>query len=207
MNSRLARESTFSVVERMREMALIATCLTHQDVIGQFEDVLAETEFVGQDHQALITAILANYELVEPDVLIAKVGEIVGAEAVERIFRETHVRVLPPVMNRSDTQLAVSTIAESLAKLSAERDLRAEIEHAAEDIADLADEYITRRLADAAAAANLSLKAEADDRTVFDIAESGARVDRAERSAFRDLLARIGFPQESGERGDRKVKK
>jgi DNA primase len=56
---------------------------------------------------------------------------------------------------------------------------------------DDAPDPITWRLAEAARARLAAERAQDGDRAEFDIAENGARLDRAERAAFRDLLGRV----------------
>jgi DNA primase len=75
--------------------------------------------------------------------------------------------------------------------LAARRGAAREIDEAAEEIAELADEGLTWRLTQAAEAKNRAIRAETEDRTEFDTAPSGARISRDEKAAFETLLDQI----------------
>jgi DNA primase len=72
--------------------------------------------------------------------------------ALAALMARPHVAIAPPVRNQADTDLATLCLAEELAKLDAHRGARREIEEAVEDMSGLADEGLTWRLTQAAAA-------------------------------------------------------
>ena len=71
-------------------------------------------------------------------------------------------------------------------------DLDAEIAEAMEDLSGVADEGVTWRLSEAARAADKALRAGQEDKTEYETAENGVRLNRGERAAFDALLSRIG---------------
>jgi DNA primase len=92
-----------------------------------------------------------------------------------------------------DRDLARLTIAEELAKLEAGIGLDAEIADAAEDLYGAADESLTWRLSQAAAARQIAQKAQSEDKAEYDLGPNGAAINREERSAFAALMETIRF--------------
>ena len=89
------------------------------------------------------------------------------------------------------------TLAEELAKLEAHRGLKAEIAEAEEDLAHLADEAVTWRLSQAAAAVGRAQSGTQEDNTEYDLGKNGARISKSEREAFAALMAQIGHTDSS----------
>lgn len=191
--SLLATNGDDRVGEMLREMAILAVTLLHPAIIPQFEAGLETLELIEPGHQPFMMAILENYHIVTNEELIVVVTEIMGAELVKTLLNRAHVLVLPAVMNRENSSIAIATLGEELAKLSAERGLRKEIEEAQFDMTGLVDEGITWRLSQAAEARNKAVRSAQDDMTTFDVASSGALVDREERAALDELLKGIKF--------------
>ena len=100
-----------------------------------------------------------------------------AAEALERLFAQTHIQSAPPVRNHQDHDLARKCLAEELAKLAARRGVKAEIEDAMEDLTGLADEGVTWRLSQAAAASHQANRSKLNDTT--DIGEDRAALSAA----------------------------
>jgi DNA primase len=94
--------------------------------------------------------------------------------------------------------MAAMCVAEELAKLTARRGARREIEEALRDVEGLVDEGLTWRLGQAADAVNMSSQGGREDRTEYDTGANGARVKRDEKSAFDALLERIDYSKGRG---------
>lgn len=145
--SLLARAPGWRIVEYMRETAILAICLRQPSVIGAFEAALDHLEMIEPGHQAFLQALLENHVVEDDAGLYHKLCLIVGIETVEKLLASPHIRVLPPIKKPKNVELATATLAEQLAKLSADRALRQEIEEAEGDLGGLADESLTFRLA------------------------------------------------------------
>jgi DNA primase len=148
--SLLARGETARAVEFMRETAIVAVALTNPDCVAAFETVLETLDLRDRELAAILQAVLANAHE-DAATVRAQAWANAGREAVETLLGHAHIRVLPPVKAPDET-MAADTLAEQLAKLSAERALRQEIGEAEDDMDGLADEGLTWRLAQAAAA-------------------------------------------------------
>jgi len=190
--SPLASATDSLLVEQIRELAILAVCLLCPQVIRSFEPELANLVMSDAANAALLDALL-HRDPGDPEALVAEVTAELGPGAVERVLGSPHVRVMPVCKNRGNLDIAMSTMMESLAKLTSERGLRQEIADAVEDLAQGQDEYVTFRLAQAAEARNRAERANVEKDAAFDVAENGTRLDREERAAFQRLLDGLGM--------------
>lgn len=172
----LARGEVDRAVEHMRETAILALCLRHPHIIGPFEGSLDSLELVEVGHHAFLHAILENHASDDDDALYVRVCDAIGRSTVEKLMTSAHIVVLPAIKQQGNHELAISTLAEQLAKLNTERALRKEIEEAEEDMEGLVDEGLTWRLTKAAEARNRAVKLDLDE-----MDEAGE--DRTELSA------------------------
>ncbi len=181
--------------EELREAVVLAAVITNPTVLPDFVHDLEMMDWFGEGHGALCDALLA---LAGPpgDLRGALVAQL-GAEALERLFATRHVTLCPAVARPGDIELARQTIAEEIARLRARRGHRAVIEEAMADIAGLvpgiADEWLTRRLSDAAAAVDMTRPKEHDDQREVDVAENGLAIDREERELLDRVVEGIEF--------------
>ncbi len=136
------------IEEVLREAVILATLITHPTLIPRFESALERMDLVGEGHEALRVIMLSH---MDPATLEDRLRRAAPA-ALDALLTRPHVLIAPPVRNRTDTDLATLCLAEELAKLDARRGARREIEDAVEDLSGLADEGLTWRLSQAAAA-------------------------------------------------------
>ena len=136
------------IEEVLREAVILATLITHPTLIPRFESALEKMDLVGEGHEALRSIMLSH---MDPATLEDRLRRAAPA-ALDALMSRPHVQIAPPVRNRTDTELATLCLAEELAKLDARRGARREIEDAVEDLSGLADEGLTWRLSQAAAA-------------------------------------------------------
>ena len=135
------------VEEQLREAVILATLITHPSLIAQFKTALDRIVLTGADHITLRKLILAN---VGADA--AGLHDHIRAAAplaLDALMARPHVKIAPPVRNRTDADLATLCLAEELAKLEARRGALREIEEAVEDMSGLADEGLTWRISKA----------------------------------------------------------
>lgn len=136
------------IEEVLREAVILATLITHPTLIPRFESALERMDLVGEGHEALRVIMLSH---MDPATLEDRLRRAAPA-ALDALLTRPHVLIAPPVRNRTDSELATLCLAEELAKLDARRGARREIEDAVEDLSGLADEGLTWRLSQAAAA-------------------------------------------------------
>jgi len=194
-DSALARGGADAVEDRLREAVVLAVALTHPAILPDFETQLERLDCAAPEHRAILAAILAAAPGAgaDPAALRDAVRGALSDDSLEKLMALRHVQITPAIRRKGDTELAAMTMAEELAKLEARRGARREIDDAVEDLEGLADEGVTWRLSQAAEALNGARRTSADDKAEYDIAQSGARIDRAERRDFEALLANIDY--------------
>ncbi|MEN8683797.1 DNA primase [Marivita sp.] len=177
---------------RLREAVILAALLSTPDLVPEFESQLEEMTCVDPDHAALRQCLLLHAGKPE-EVVQAAADAALGEPALEKLCRARHVAITPCVRNAGDRELSRLTIGEELAKLEAGIGLDAEIAEAAEDLYGPADETLTWRLGQAAAARQNAQKAQSEDKAEYDLGPNGAPINREERSAFAALMETIRF--------------
>ncbi|WP_101068603.1 DNA primase [Roseovarius salinarum] len=176
----------------LRRAVILATLVMTPDVTEEFETALEGLDCPDPEQARLRDLILRHW----PEGAEGLRGRIVrqmGEDALEKLLSLPHVAITPAVRHPGDMETARLTMAEELAKLTAERGLAAEVSEAAEDLSGLADEAVTWRLGQAAEARNRALRSETQDGTEYDTGDNGARIRRDEREEFDALLDSITF--------------
>ena len=174
--------------EHLKEAVILATLVTHPDLIEEFEAELERMECTQSAHETVRRALLSAPVQSRNDIE-AKCG----AEALEKLFQPRHVRISPGVQPTADRDVAAMSVAEELAKLAARRGARSEIEDAARDIEGLADEGLTWRLRQASEGLTNAGRSGRDDKTEYDLGANGARMKRDEKRDFEALIERIDY--------------
>ena len=181
----------------LREAVILATLISTPSSCGEFEGQIEDLHCVDRDHDAIRVEILRHWDKGDSTVLRQEIDAALGTTPLEKLFGLAHVGLAPPVRHSGDEEIARMTLVEELAKLESQRGWRAEMADAAQDMTGLADEAITWRLSQAAAARNKATHGVQEDKTEYDTAPNGARISRDERSAFEALIAKIGLPKSS----------
>ena len=136
--------------ELLREAVILATLIIHPGLIHRFEAALERMDLTGADHANLRLLLLRHAD--DDAATLHRALRDAAPAALDAVMTRPHVQIAPPVRNREDADLAGLCLAEELAKLEARRGARREIEDAVADLSGLADEGLTWRLSQAAAA-------------------------------------------------------
>ena len=182
--------------EAMREAVILAILIRHPSLVPRFEDALDAVEFRGELHDRIIGHLLRRTGATAGDLAVELDGELPPG-ALEKVFSARHLSVVP-ALRSDDPDLAAICLEEEIAKLAARRGARREIEEALQDIGGMSDEALTWRLREAADALERADHGQAEDRTEFDEAPNGVRLNRSERTALDDLLTRIRLGDDPG---------
>ena len=176
-SSFLATATDDTAAEHLREAMILAILIVHPELVTSFESQLERMHMTGTGHELLRHAVLAHAHdhLHNPDDFREKIAAD-ARDDLERLFAQAHVQIAPPVTNNRDRDLARMCLAEELAKLAADRGALAETEEAMETLTGLADEGLTWRLGQAAAARHRAVRSQLDD-------DSDMGEDRAALSA------------------------
>ncbi|WP_339107925.1 DNA primase [Thioclava sp. GXIMD4216] len=174
-NSMLAVAQDAAVAERLRAAMVLAICVSHPALVAEFEAQLENAPLADPDHDRLRNLMLRN--LGAGDEEMARLLQNQMGDYLEKMMRLPHLRSAPPVVKVTDTALARMCLAEELAKLDADRAVRAEVEDAMEDLEGAADEGLTWRLSQATRQRQKASRSKLDDTS--DMGE-----DRAALSAY-----------------------
>ena len=183
--------------DRLHEAVILATLITQPKLIAEFEADLETVEFHLPEYRACAAEILRLGPLAD---LREKITETQGPATLENLFSLRHVQIAPGIRHADDPEMGRMCLAEEFAKLEARRGRRKEMLEAEEDITRDADEGLTWRLGQAAEAHNRAQRSQSRDKTEYDIAPSGARMDREERKLAHELFDSIAFGKGPGGR-------
>ena len=177
-------------MDHMREAVILATLLNTPSVISLFEADIERMECSDPNHAYLRAAILRH---ALADDMMADVVADVGADALEKLMRNPHLRLAPSVRKAGNVEIAKQSLTEELGKLLSRRGHLRELSDGMDDMAGLVDERVTWRLSRAAASVDTTIRHDDDDSAEYDKGENGALIKKVERSALDDLLDKIGF--------------
>ncbi|MEM6372860.1 MAG: DNA primase [Pseudomonadota bacterium] len=178
--------------DHLREAVILAALIATPAVAEEFESGLDSLSCVDSDHAALRDLIL-RYGSLGKEVLHEKILSALGQETLDNLMTSRHVALIPCIRTPGDSDMVRMTVAEELAKLSAVKGLDAEIADAVQDLEGVADEGVTWRLGQAAAAAANATRTGKEDNAEYETGANGARISKSERDAFASLMDQISF--------------
>lgn len=176
----------------LREAVVLATVISCPSVAVRFEAGLEKLECRDPD-LARLRALILRHAAEGVATLRTRIEAEMGPGPLEKLMSLPHVALIPPVRHPENEELAILTLTEELAKLTAQSGWMAEMSEASEDIEGLADESLTWRLGQAAEARNRAVRSQQEDRAEYDLGENGARIKRDEKQQFDALLDKITF--------------
>jgi DNA primase len=193
-SSYLAAAAGAGAEEHLREAVILATLVANPDIVERFEVALERLDMTSAEHRAIRSAILGN---ADASNLRAAVEADLGAPALEKLMALSHVQISAGVLHSGDSEIASMCVAQELAKLAARRGAEKEIADAMQEMGDFADEGITWRLMQAAEARNEAERSQTQDRAEYELGDNGAKINKDERTALKELLGRIDFTKGS----------
>ncbi len=178
--------------EHIREAVILGVLIRNPARIVDFESDLENLHMTGPGH-AEIQNVLLHHGHDAPDEIAATIAQELGAATLEKLFARPHLAVIPAIARPGDNEAARLCLAQEFAKLKSDRGAAREIAESVEDIIRIADEGVTFRLSEAARAREAAHRGQTEDKTVYDVADSGALIDRDERQAFARILQEIEY--------------
>jgi DNA primase len=188
----LATASSPQATDHLREAVILAACIGCPEVVEPFESGLESMVCLDREHGVLRDLIL-RHASEGAKILHKKIADVLGPDAVENLMAQRHVAITPCIRKPGDNEITAMTVAEELAKLSAVRGLKDEVQDAADHLSGEADEGLTWRLAEAAKAADMAQRAGQEDKAEYVIADNGARLDREQVAKSRNMFDQIDF--------------
>jgi len=180
------------IADHLREAVILAVLASTPEVAEEFETGLEGLPCADPDHAVLRDTILRHGHA-GSEVLREKILSALGPDALDNLMGSRHVAIVPCIRTPGNADMARMTVAEELAKLSAAKGLDAEIADAVQDLEGVADEGVTWRLSQAAAAASDATQSGKEDNAEYETGDNGARINRSERQAFAALMDQIRF--------------
>ncbi|NYS25175.1 DNA primase [Rhodobacteraceae bacterium 2376] len=138
-----------AVADHLHEAIILAVLIAHPAHLPDFEPALERAEMRDAGHERLRLILLEH--VADPGNLRGRLAERAG-DALDALLSIPHVRIAPPVRPDADPELVRACLEEEFAMLSARRGALAETREAMEDLTRVADEGVTWRLGQAAAA-------------------------------------------------------
>lgn len=182
----------------LREAVILAVLIVHHDQCLLFEAEIERLTCSDPNHREIRDLILRHAGDENGDDLRAQIGP----KRLEKLLGQRHVSVTPAVRRAGDSEMARMCLTEEFGKLSARQGHAREIEDAVEDLSGVADEGVTWRLQQSAAALARAGRGDTEDRAEYETGENGAQMKKEERDAFDRLLNQIGFGQGSKPKGN-----
>lgn len=177
----------------MRERVVIAMLLSVPELRRGAQEALDNIGFRDQTCARWADAILRADDPITSDQLIAQIKEQFDAGAIDLLFADPHIRLCAAVRQPEDKIRARTALDEELAKLAADRGLELELKDAVEDFShgdDDGHDATLWRLGQAALAKQRAVRNAQVDRSEYDIADNGAKVDRKQRETLKDMVAK-----------------
>ncbi len=185
-SSLLARPAGELAGHRLREAVMLAALLSHPGLVAEFEDDLEHLEVVVPEHEALRLALLRSPAGPTGDGGSPQApGEGAAGAIAERLMTTPGVCDSPIVRPGCPAETVRKSLRDAFARHRALRSLPRVLAEAEADIAGLADEGLTWRLAEAAGAVHAPAGGLEDD--VSDLGEDTAALRRrlAEAASIR----------------------
>lgn len=179
---------TDAATEELREAVILALVLDYPELLEAHCDQLEEVRFVHARHAQIAQALLTAPPCDDPQRLHEAVVAQIGTAPLETFKARPHLAMVPPLRNSGMGDVARICLLEELAKLAAVRGTAEEVAEATDALSRDADEWVTWRLSQTAEARHRAARGQDGDRSEYDIAPNGARMDRDERSQLDRLL-------------------
>ena len=185
-------QSQENVAQFLRETVIVAVLVKTPQIIPAFVDDLVMIDFDYAEHQEILKLLVAN---VPSDESAARelVQKKLGDAALEKLFQQSHLNIVPALRKAGDVELARLTLQEELAKMATDRGLRAELNEFTSSNPDELDDVMFYRLGQAADARNRATRPDQEDTAHYDLGENGARINRDERDKLDALLKTISY--------------
>lgn len=183
------------VADEIREAVIVAALVNCPAAIESIVDELQMLELQNAEFDQIIK-ILCEAQIKTRAEVEIKVRELIGPDALEKLLSQSHVQIMTCIRQPDNVEMAKMTVREELAKLASQRGLAAELKEVSDTAKDGVDETDIWRLGRAKEAKNQASLSDTDDKTEYDLADNGARVNRDERSALDNLVGKITFSKD-----------
>ena len=173
------------------ESQLLATIITYPDVLPEILYDLEAVEFVEPLHMA-ISGAMVDFDGPASEFRDFLEGRI-GSEALEKFLSRPHIATSPLVAKQCELEYVCSVVTDTLQVVRTRRAAESEAAEVRENLDGLTSEVETTRLKNAAESRFQAESGPKDDGIEYDIAPSGAKMIRAERSELDRAISEFPF--------------
>ena len=174
----------------LKEKVILAILVKYPTLIEPNKEKLTTMEWDSKDHILILEEILTMGHL-EHEEIMENLQNKFGENAIEILFKQKHVNIIPCLGVKHDPQQAGSILSDEINKLEIQRGLDAELEEVVNSSDKELDETAFWRLGQASKVRQSVNNSEKDDYVNFEIAPNGVKLDREEKSQFDALLEEI----------------
>lgn len=176
--------------EDQLRQAVMAILVVVPALVPDFAHDLEGLDGLGDGLAELRDAILRH---AGDEGLRERVGRDVGPERLDGLLAAPHIRILPALRRPDDLDLARQSIGTLLADLAARAGHRVALQEGMEDAPEANDEWLTRRLGQAAAQVDVTRRKETEDTREVVVAPNGLALDKDEKEHQQRVLSQIDF--------------
>ena len=174
----------------LKEKVILAILVKYPTLIEPNKEKLTTMEWDSKDHTLILEEILTMGHL-EHEEIMENLPNKIGENAIEILFKQKHINIIPCLGVKHDPQQASSILSDEISKLEIQRGLDAELEEVVNSSENELDETAFWRLGQASKVRQSVHNSEKDDYVNFEIAPNGVKLDREEKSQFDALLEEI----------------
>ena len=174
----------------LKEKVILAILVKYPTLIEPNKEKLTTMEWDSKDHTLILEEILTMGHL-EHEEIMENLPNKIGENAIEILFKQKHINIIPCLGVKHDPQQASSILSDEISKLEIQRGLDAELEEVVSSSDKELDETAFWRLGQASKVRLSINNSEKDDYVNFEIAPNGVKLDREEKSQFDALLEEI----------------
>ena len=174
----------------LKEKVILAILVKYPTLIEPNKEKLTTMEWDSKDHTLILEEILTMGHL-EHEEIMENLPNKIGENAIEILFKQKHINIIPCLGVKHDPQQASSILSDEISKLEIQRGLDAELEEVVNSSENELDETAFWRLGQASKVRQSVNNSEKDDYLNFEIAPNGVKLDKEEKSQFDALLEEI----------------
>ena len=174
----------------LKEKVILAILVKYPTLIEPNKEKLTTMEWDSKDHTLILEEILTMGHL-EHEEIMENLPNKIGENAIEILFKQKHINIIPCLGVKHDPQQAGSILSDEISKLEIQRGLDAELEEVVNSSENELDETAFWRLGQASKVRQSVNNSEKDDYLNFEIAPNGVKLDKEEKSQFDALLEEI----------------
>ncbi|MCT4553086.1 MAG: DNA primase [Pelagimonas sp.] len=187
-NSLLAQGTDERDIDMIRERKIAALSWRYWAAVDFMRESIEMVDFFDERHEQIVSYLLDHASGVDT----SEVEDFDVLRAVEFVMNDPFIKAEPAMVLRKGDHYVSVILSENITLLDNKRRDRAWMQELEEDFLEMSEKTLMWQSAQAALIRSQPFSDAEDDAGQYETADNGADVDRDERNAFHDLLAKIG---------------